>query len=115
VGNAEISAAAKELRKRQTKAEKTLWLRLRDNQINGAKFRRQEPIGSFIVDFVCYNSKLIIEVDGSVHKAVETKTNDIYRNQWLKSEGFKVLRFWNSKILNDLDNVVNKIRKNLVI
>jgi very-short-patch-repair endonuclease len=115
VGNSEISGAAKELRTRQTEEEKRLWFNLRDNQINGVKFRRQEPIGSFIVDFVNYENKLIVEVDGSSHKEIKTKINDNYRTQWLESEGFRVLRFWNTEIINDIQGVIKKIKKYLII
>jgi 5-methyltetrahydrofolate--homocysteine methyltransferase len=85
LGNNLISEAAKELRQRQTEAEKILWFKLRDKQLNKVKFRRQEPVGNYIVDFVNYENKLIIEIDGSPHKKTTVKTNDIQRTLWLKS------------------------------
>jgi very-short-patch-repair endonuclease len=106
-----VGQAAKELRQKQIEAERRLWFKLRDNQISNLKFRRQEPIGSIIVDFVNYEKKLIIELYGSPHKKNEIVMNDTYRTQWLESQGFKVLRFWNSEILNDLGRVVEKIKK----
>ena len=108
-----IYGAAKELRQRQTEAEKRLWFKLRDKRICGVKFRRQEPIGSFIVDFVNYDKKLVIEIDGSPHNETEVKLNDNQRTLWLQSEGFKVLRFWNAEIMDNLNKVVEKIRYNL--
>jgi very-short-patch-repair endonuclease len=65
------------------------------------------------VDFVSFKEKLIIEIDGSPHKELETRINDKYRTQWLHSEGFEVLRFWNSEILDNLEGVVKKIKKYL--
>jgi len=108
-----ITRAAKELRRRQTEAEKRLWFKLRDNQTCGVKFRRQEPIGKYIVDFVNYENKLIVEVDGNHHTETETKIDDIYRANWLKSEGFRILRFWNSEIISNLEKVIEKIKVNL--
>jgi len=109
-----ISGAAKELRQRQTEAEKRLWFKLRDNQIYGLKFRRQEPIGNFIVDFVNYDKKVVIEIDGGPHRGKETARYDQQRTQCLETEGFKVLRFWNSEIIDNLDKVVEKIKSFLV-
>ena len=105
-----MSLAARELRQKQTEAEKRLWFKLRDKQACGIKFRRQEPIGAYIVDFVNFDYKMIVEIDGSPHNKTETKINDGYRTQWLQSEGFKVLRFWNSEILNDINGTVEKIK-----
>jgi very-short-patch-repair endonuclease len=113
MGDKLITEAARELRKRQTEAEKRLWYRLRDNQIHEAKFRRQEPLGNYIVDFVCFDKKLVIEVDGNPHKDSENRANDNRRTQWLQSEGFKVLRFWNSEIIDDIERVLGKIENNL--
>jgi very-short-patch-repair endonuclease len=109
-----IKQAARELRYKQTEAERRLWFKLRDQQLDDVKFRRQEPIGSYIVDFVSFEKKLVIEIDGNPHRERETKINDGFRTQWLKSRGYKVLRFWNSEIINHLDDVVNKIRDYLV-
>ena len=105
-----ITGAARELRQKQTEAERILWYKLRDNQLGGAKFRRQEPIGSFVVDFVSFENKLVIELDGSPHKEIEVKNSDRQRTLWLKSEGYKVLRFWNSDILNDIEGVMEKVK-----
>jgi very-short-patch-repair endonuclease len=104
-----MTEAARKLRRKQTEEEKRLWFKLRENQAGGFKFRRQEPIGKYIVDFVNLENKVIIEIDGRVHQDTETRKNDRQRTVWFNSEGYKVIRFWNSTIINDLNSVVNKI------
>jgi len=108
-----IADVAKELRQRQTEAEKRLWFKLRDKQLGGVKFRRQEPIGKYIVDFVSLKQKLVIEIDGNPHKEKEVKMNDRRRTSWLQSEGFTVLRFWNADIVNNIEGVIIRIKENL--
>ena len=112
-GNNLIAEAAKELRQRQTEAEKRLWFKLRDKQLCGAKFRRQEPVGNYIIDFVCFEKKLVLEIDGNPHTQMEVKRNDNQRTLWLQSEGFRVLRFWNADILNNVEGVLEKIKDDL--
>ena len=90
-----------------TDAEKTLWQHLRFRQLDGYKFRRQCPIGSYIVDFVCFERKLIIELDGRQH--AEQIVYDSKRTAWFQSEGFQVLRFWNNQVLSETDSVLNAI------
>jgi very-short-patch-repair endonuclease len=107
-----LTTTAKELRKNSTDAERLLWRQLRAKQLEGLKFRRQEPIGRFIVDFVCYEKSLIIEADGGQH-AVEAE-KDAERTQWLNSQGFHVLRFWNHEILTNIDGVLEVIREHCV-
>jgi 5-methyltetrahydrofolate--homocysteine methyltransferase len=108
-----ITEAAKELRHKPTEAEKKLWQKLKSKKINGVKFRREEPIGSYIVDFVNYENKLVIEVDGHPHREKEVKINDGYRTQWLESQGFRVIRFWDSEILKNTKEVLEKINLNI--
>jgi very-short-patch-repair endonuclease len=98
---------ARQLRKNLTDAERRLWSRLRVEQIAGCKFRRQAPIGRFIVDFVCYQENLIVELDGGQH-AIRTREDD-ERTAWLNSQGFQVVRFWNNLIFEDLDAVLESI------
>jgi len=86
-----------------TEAERALWRHLRLRQIDGYKFRRQQPIGKYIVDFVCLEKKLIIEVDGSQHS--EQIDYDLKRDTWLEKEGFCILRFWDNQVLNETDGV----------
>ena len=95
---------ARNLRKNSTDAERALWSLLRDRRLAGHKFRRQVPIGPYIVDFVCYQSKLIVEVDGGQHQ--EQGQYDDTRTAWLESEGFTVLRFWNNDVLANQAGVV---------
>lgn len=90
-----------------TEAERRLWHSLRLRQIDGHKFRRQYPLGRYIVDFVCLERKLIVEVDGSQHS--ERKVEDTIRSQWLRNKGFRVVRFWNNEIMSNLDGVTTVI------
>ncbi len=88
---------AQELRQRSTDAEQALWKRLRNRQLAECKFRRQVPLGKYIVDFVCFERKVVIEVDGGHHQ--EQVSSDAVRTTWLESQGFQVLRFWNHEVL----------------
>ena len=102
---------ARELRNNLTDAERTLWRHLRLRQIDGHKFRRQRPVGTYIVDFVCLEKRVIIEVDGGQHS--EQKAYDDKRSAWLRSEGFEVLRFWDHEVLTQIGNVKQAIWKAL--
>ncbi len=98
---------ARDLRKDMTDAERKLWTFLKLRQFRGKKFRRQAPIGTYIVDFVCFETKLIIELDGGQHSTqVEY---DQERTNWLNSQGFRVLRFWNFQVLEETDSVLEAI------
>jgi very-short-patch-repair endonuclease len=101
---------AKSLRTGMTDAERRLWSRLRLQQL-GSKFRRQHPVGPFVVDFVCLDAKLVIEVDGSQH--LGQGTYDARRSEWLQAQGFVVLRFWANEFLASLDGVVSAIQQSL--
>jgi very-short-patch-repair endonuclease len=101
---------AKVLRKRSTEAEKRLWGKLRAKQLGKLKFRRQQPIGKYIVDFISFEKSIVIELDGGQH-AIE-KERDIQRDEWLKREGFKILRFWDNDVLENLEGVMEVIQKN---
>lgn len=98
---------AKLLRETMTEAENYLWQKLRARNLNGYKFRRQQPIGNYIVDFVCTQPKLIIEADGGQHAIQQEYDNE--RTAYLNSLGFKVIRFWNHEILNHGDDVLEHI------
>jgi len=102
---------AKKLRKNQTEAERRLWYHLRSKQIGGYKFRRQQPIGPYIVDFVCFNRNLIIEVDGGQHST--KKVNDLERDAWLQSRGYNVVRFWNTDVICSIEGVIAIIQEKL--
>ena len=100
---------AKDLRKSMTEAEKILWKQLRNNKLNGLKFRRQHPLDIFIADFYCHRKKLIIELDGGIHDSPEQKEYDEGRTFELEEKGFKILRFRNEDIINDLGSVLEII------
>jgi 5-methyltetrahydrofolate--homocysteine methyltransferase/ATP-dependent helicase HrpA len=100
---------ARYLRKEETKAEKILWQKLRNNKL-GIKFRRQHPLDMFIIDFYAPLIKLTIELDGSIHNLKENKEYDKERRLYLESKNIKVLRFWNSEIEKDLEKVLQKIK-----
>ena len=91
-----------------TPAEKRLWGVLRDNQIQGVSFRRSHAIGRYIADFCSPTLKLIIELDGNPHRARQEE--DAERTQYLEGLGYRVLRFWNSRIMEDLSGVLKEIR-----
>jgi len=103
---------ARTLRIQSTDAEKVLWGKIRGRQIEGCKFRRQQLFGSYIVDFVCFDRKIVIELDGGQH--AESRTRDSIRDNWMKGEGFEVIRFWNNEVLQNLDGVLETLRKRLV-
>ena len=98
---------ARTLRQILTPAERRLWARLRDRRLNGFKFRRQQPIGRFIVDFCCPGSQVVVEVDGDVH--AEQRNYDAERSQWLERNGYRVLRFTNREVCGQLDSVLEAI------
>jgi len=98
---------ARELRKNQTDAENLLWRHIRNRQLQGYKFRRQFPIGNYIVDFVCLSHKLIIEIDGSHH--MSNIDYDNMRTQTLEKNGFQVIRFWNNAVLTETDSVLEAL------
>jgi very-short-patch-repair endonuclease len=103
------TALGKALRKRPTDAEQLLWKHLRLKQMEGLKFRRQQPIDNYIVDFVCLEKRIVIEVDGGQH-AVQ-KEADIERDAYLRQQGFDVIRFWNNEILQNINGVLEVIRE----
>ena len=102
---------ARSLRRQSTDAERVLWKNLRRRDLAGWKFRRQAPIGPYIVDFVTFDGKLIVEADGGQH--VESKQRDEERTTWLSKEGFRVLRFWNNDVLTNTGAVLEAIRVEL--
>ena len=99
---------AKQLRLDQTDAEARLWYHLRAHRFLGLKFKRQKPVGSYIVDFICLELGLVIEVDGGQHN--EDQAYDQRRSQRLAAEGLHVLRFWNDEVLHDTDAVLEQIQ-----
>ena len=98
---------ARNLRKNQTDAESALWAELRSRQLSGHRFKRQHPIGPYIVDFVCLESNLVVELDGGQHQiSIEY---DAERSKYLNQHGFSVLRFWNNQVLTEIEGVKEAI------
>ncbi len=98
---------ARTLRKNLTDAERKLWSILRNRQFDNFKFRRQHPFGNYILDFVCLEKKLVVELDGGQHFA--NKEEDDERTRWLESEGYKVLRFWNREVFLETEAALKVI------
>ncbi|NMC73416.1 MAG: endonuclease domain-containing protein [Geobacteraceae bacterium] len=105
----DLNDRARDLRNNATDAERLLWRHLRNSQIEGVKFRRQQPIEDYIVDFVSFSPKLIVELDGSQH--ADSNCYDERRDACLRRNGFVVLRFWNNEIIENIEGVVEVIRK----
>ena len=102
-------AAAKKLRANTTPHERILWRALKEMPTEGTHFRRQAPIGPYVVDFFCPAKRLIVELDGGHHNEDETARRDQERQLWLEREGYRVIRFWNSEITQDLTAVLERI------
>lgn len=102
---------ARHLRQNMTDAEKHFWRAVRQSQLSGLKFRRQVIIGEYIVDFVCFEAKLIIELDGGQH--AENKFYDEKRTEYLTQHGFQVIRFWNHEVLNQINEVLEQVLNKL--
>ncbi len=94
-----------------TVAERRLWAKLRDRQVDGHKFRRQHPLGPYVLDFFCEGSKLVIEIDGGQH--AEMAARDAVRTAWLAKHGCRVIRSWNNDVLLNIDGVLEAIRLEL--
>jgi very-short-patch-repair endonuclease len=107
----QILKNAKSLRGNQTEAEKLLWYNLRAGRFLNFKFKRQKPIDKYIVDFVCLEQKLIIKLDGGQH--AEQLDADEKRTKFLESQGYRVLRFWNNDVINNLESVLEEIKAHL--
>lgn len=104
---------ARKLRREQTDVERKLWYALRGRRFHAFKFRRQQPIGPYIADFVCFDAKLIIELDGSEHGTPENRAADRVRTVRLMRDGFRVRRFWNEDLIENFDGVLEEIWREL--
>lgn len=104
-----LKERSRKLRRNSTDAEKKLWPHLRNRQLGGAKFRRQVELGPYIVDLVCLEARLIVELDGGQH-TVET---DAKRTAFLERQGFRVIRFWNNDVLLNMEGVLIRIEEAL--
>jgi very-short-patch-repair endonuclease len=103
---------AKLLRKNTTKTEALLWEKLKEKQVLGLRFRRQHPVNIYIVDFYCHSAKLVVELDGGIHKS--QREYDTSRTKDLEMYGLNVVRFFNSEIENDIEKVISKIKKKIL-
>jgi adenine-specific DNA-methyltransferase len=102
---------AKQLRREQTGVERKLWHALRNRQFHGCKFRRQQPVGPYVVDFVCFESRLVIELDGGQHGSDDVVAYDQARTYRLEKDGFQVLRFFNNELNANFDGVLEAIER----
>jgi|SRR5579875_962416 very-short-patch-repair endonuclease len=100
---------ARSLRASATVAEGRLWQHLRNRRLKGAKFRRQYPVGRYIVDFFCVEARLVVELDGGGHDSEEQRRSDAVRDRYLANRGYRVLRFWNNEVVDNVDGVLERI------
>jgi leucyl-tRNA synthetase len=108
--NQKLKERRRELRKRLTKTEEILWLKIRNNKLE-FKFKRQHSIGGYILDFYCSESKLIIEIDGESHSGSDAIEYDNNRDRYFEELGYSTIRFLNSEVENNILNVIEKIKK----
>ncbi len=101
------ASKARALRARSTDAERKLWAELGNRQLGGYKFRRQHPMGPYVVDFACLAQRLVVELDGGQHAMAKDK--DDQRTRWLESQGYRVVRFWNHDVLENMDGVLQAL------
>ena len=109
-GERSLTGVARQLRARMTDAERKLWFALKDRRFAAFKFRRQVPVGPYITDFLCFEKRLIVEVDGGQHA---DSVRDAERDNWLAQNEFQVLRFWNSDVLQNLEGVLTSLSEQL--
>jgi len=112
--SASLFGFSKQLRLQETPAEKLLWSRLSRNQL-GVKFRRQHPIYYYVADFYCHSHKIIVEVDGPIHNSKENQFNDLIRTSGFNEFNIEVMRFTNEEVINNIDDVVFRIKERLKI
>lgn len=109
----EVLARCRNLRRGSTDAETFLWVFLRNKRLKGAKFRRQHPVGPYVLDFYCHEVKLAIEVDGSGHLEDDQIKADEKRTEFLNQNGIRVIRFYNHQVLNEIEGVLSVIWEEL--
>jgi very-short-patch-repair endonuclease len=100
---------ARRLRRNATEEERILWSQMRKGRLESFKFCRQHPMGRFVIDFVCLERRLVVEIDGFQHGLPAYEAGDLLRTRWLEESGYRVVRFWNSDIRRQLDNVLETI------
>lgn len=104
---------ARNLRRNSTIQERRLWNLLKNRQFYNLKFKRQQPIGDYIVDFICKEAKIIVEIDGGQHNEHENIEYDKTRTEYLNNLGYKVIRFWNNEIYENIDGVMSKLKEEI--
>jgi very-short-patch-repair endonuclease len=104
-----LTPVAKTLRKQTTETEQLLWKNLRAKRFAGLKFRRQQPIGPYIVDFVCFEKRVIVELDGGQHMLSSKIRDDSTRDRWLREQGYRILRFWDNEAFTNTREVLDLI------
>jgi len=109
----QIFSNAKKLREKQTEAEEKFWLAVKDNQIEGYKFRRQHPLSIYIADFYCHALQLVIEIDGGYHLSEEQQILDKKRTADIEFQGLSVIRFTNEEIMSNLKEAIDKIKSHI--
>jgi len=109
VPSADLTGRARSLRKRMTEAETRLWFALRRHALGGLRFRRQVPLGPYVVDFVCFPARIAVEIDGGQHTRAPDRRRDAERDAWLVAQGHEIMRFWNHDVLANLESVVQAI------
>lgn len=109
----ELTSVARKLRKDRNPHEVRLWVRLRNRQLFGFKFHRQFPIGPYVVDFCCRESRVVVEIDGSGHASIRQEKKDQERDRYLKKEGYVVVRIWSSELHASMDSVLESIYETL--
>ena len=102
---------SRQLRKNSTDAERLIWRHLRNKRMMGVKFRREQPLGRYIVDFISFSNRLVIEIDGGQH--ARQKEKDRIRDRFIRKAGFRILRFWNNEVLLNTEAVLEIIRRAL--
>ena len=109
----ELKTLCREYRKKPTDAEAIMWECLRNRKLNGYKFLRQHPIGGFIADFYCHQKRLIVEIDGGIHKRKDVHDKDVRRQNFLEQNDYNVIRFTNNEVQQSLEDVLNRILETL--
>ena len=107
-----LKELARRNRSNPTEAESLLWLMVKGSRL-GCKFKRQHIIGCFIVDFVCIETRLVVEIDGGYHSLPDQQTSDKERTAWLESQGFRVIRFTNAEVMQNTTSILQQIKENL--
>jgi very-short-patch-repair endonuclease len=110
-----VKARCRSFRNQSTEAEKQLWAYLHNRQLDGIKFRRQHPVGNYVLDFYCPEANLCIEVDGSGHLDPEQIQHDLERTRFLQEQGIRIIRFWNTDIFDHMDVVLDVIAKEVLL